>query len=1078
MIRKTFGILSIILFSGLCVSGQKDARLMRFPAIHGDNVVFSYAGDLYTVKKDGGIARKLTNDKGYEMFARFSPDGTQIAFTAQYDGNTEVYLIPTKGGVPKRITYSATLDRDDISDRMGPNNIVLTWTPDGKNVIFRSRMKSFNDFKGSLYKVPAEGGIPEQLPIPYGGFCSFNSDGSKLAFNAVFREFRTWKYYKGGMADDIRILDFKTKSVTNITKNPAQDIIPMWFGDKVYFLSDRDHTMNLFCYSMTSGETKKVTDFKEFDIKFPSAGVDAIVFENGGWIYYLDVATDKYTKIPVTIADDAIWCRNEWKDASKNITSASISPEGLRIAFSGRGDIYTVPVKEGVTYNLTKTPGIHERDVAWSPDGKTIAYISDESGEDEIYIIKEDGSGEPKKLTSDKDTYKYELIWSPDSRKLLWSDKLLRLRIVDVETAKTTTVATAKDWEFTDYCWAPDSKWIAWVSPERSDFGRIFIYNLQEKKEIAVTDSWYQSARPSFSDDGKYLYFSSNRDFHPMYSRTEWNFAYTDMAKVYFIALSKEAENPLSPENPEVGRNSRKPTKEAKDSVVAVKVDEDGLSDRIVCLPVDAGSYYHIEKIENKVYYIFRSSGDRSFVLKYFDLEKKKEENIGAVNGCEYSPDKKKMMIVSQRKYYVIDNPGGKVELKDNVDLSNMKVLTDLKQEWKQIYTESWRQMRDFFYDPKMHGVDWKAMYTKYLPLVEYAGNRLDLTYIIGELIGELNVGHAYTGGGDVIAQDRIDMGLLGATFIKDKSGYFKVTGILKGENWNEKLRSPFTEVGVNVNVGDFILAVNGVSLKEVTNIFQLLAGTAGKTVELRVNSVPDEKGARKELVVPVKDESQLYYLKWVRGNIERVNKATNGLVGYVHIPNMGAEGLNEFVKYFYPQLSKKALIVDDRGNGGGNVSPMIIERLIRHPVVMGMSRNATSRISPADMMPGPKVLLIDQYSASDGDLFPYRWKNMQLGPVIGVRSWGGVVGIRGSMPFIDGGTLSKPEFAHFDAEGNDWIIEGYGVDPDVVIENDAVKEFAGEDQQLDEAIRSILEEMKKNPPKDVKIPAFPNKSK
>ncbi|MFH0864792.1 MAG: PDZ domain-containing protein [Bacteroidota bacterium] len=1079
--RKIF-VFCLLLFSCFLLHAQYEARLLRFPAIHGNQIVFSYAGDLYTVDKAGGTARKLTSDVGYEMFARFSPDGKKIAFTGQYDGNTEVYSIPAEGGVPERLTYTATLGRDDVSDRMGPNNIVMTWKDDS-TIVYRSRKQSFNDFKGQLFTVTTSGGISNELPLPCGGFCSYSSDKSKLAYNRVFREFRTWKYYKGGMADDIWIYDFATKKTDSITNNDAQDIMPMWVGDKIYFISDRDRTMNLFCYDMLTKETKKLTTFSEYDIKFPSQGDNSIVFENGGYIYVFDLTTQKAEKITITIADDQVTGRNELKDASKFINSSSISPDGKRIAFDARGDIFSVPAKSGITRDLTQTSGVHERNVEWSPDGKYLAYISDSTGEDEIYIIPQDGDGEAVQTTKNSDTYKYSLKWSPDSKKIMWADKKLKLQYVDTDTKKVTEVDYDKDWEFSEYTWSPDSKWIAYTRPFKEGMNKIYLYEVGSASKCEVTDGWYESGSPSFSNDGKYLYFTSNRDFNPTYSWTEWNHAYTDMSKIYFVTLSQSTPNPLKAENDEVTVKSETKTDNTdKDkSTDATKtdsaVDTTGIKDRIVALTIDAGNYWNITVINDQVYYMNKKDKDAS-ALKVFDLTEKKEIKLGECSAYEVSYDKKKMLVSKDDIYYVIDLPKSNIEFINNVNLADMKIWVDQKAEWKEIFDESWRQMRDFFYDPDMHDVNWIKIKEKYSPLVPYVNHRADLTYIIGEMIGELSIGHAYVGGGDLPEVTKIKTGLLGAELSKDaSSGYFKIDKILKGENWTTKARSPLTEVGVDIDEGEFIIEVNGKSTKDVKDIYELLVNTAGKQVELTVNKTAAETGSRKQIVVPIADEAELYYYNWVQENIKKVNEATGGEAGYIHIPDMGVDGLNEFVKHFYPQLSKKAVIIDDRGNGGGNVSPMIIERLAREVALMGMSRNTSPEKSPEAMIYGPKVCLIDNYSASDGDLFPYKFKKLGLGKLIGMRSWGGVIGIRGTLPLMDGGYLLKPEFGHYASDDKGWIIEGYGVDPDIEVDNDPAKEYSGEDEQLNAAIKQIMIELKtyKELPE---VPDFPDKTK
>jgi tricorn protease len=1084
MKKTLFALLTLIIFPYIYSSViAEEARLLRFPAMHGDQVVFTYAGELYTVERSGGVARKLTGHPGYNMFARFSPDGSQIAFTGQYDGNTEVYVMPSGGGVPKRLTFTATLGRDNLSDRMGPNNIVMTWK-DNDHIVFRSRKQSFNSFKGALFVVNVNGGLPEQIPVPEGGWISFSDDGQQFVYNRVFREFRTWKYYAGGMTDDIWLHDLNERTTVNLTDNESQDLFPMWVDDKVYFLSDRDGRMNLFVYDQITRQTRKLTHFGEFDIKFPSLGGDAIIFENGGYLNVFDLVTETVERIPIVIAEDMALSRNQRKDASKMIRSASLSPEGKRITFGGRGDVWSVPVKSGITRNLTQTSGVHERNVTWSPDGKYIAYVSDVSGNDEIYILQQDGREEPIRLTTNADTYKYGLRWSPDSEMIMWSDKMLRLQYVDINTGEVTIVDQAEAFEINQFDWSPDSRWVTFTRPETEHYSRIFLYNIENGEKFPVTDGWYASSGPSFCDQGKYLFFSSNRDFNPIYSRTEWNHAYTDMSRIYFVTLRRDVSSFLEPENDEVqianGDADADDESESSDDngELRIEVDREDIANRIDVLPVDVSNYYAINTVGNNIYYMKRSFGDSRSSLMMFNMDSREESTLAQINGYQISADQKKMLVADRGRYAVIDLPRSSFSVNDYVDLSNMKVWVDLKDEWVQIYNETWRQMRDFFYAPNMHGVDWEAMREKYRPLVDHVNNRLDLTYILGELVGELNVGHAYVGGGDVPDIERIPMGLLGAELSHHDSGYYRIDRILQGENWNSSRRSPLTELGVDVEEGEYIIAVNGHPTNEMKNIFEAMIGAAGQQVELRVNDSPREQGARDVIVVPVGDEADLYYYNWVQENIRKVSEATDGRVGYIHVPDMGAGGLNEFVKHFYPQLRKEALIIDVRGNGGGNVSPMLIERLSRELTGLSMSRNTAPSTRPREIHLGPKVCLIDKYSASDGDLFPFQFQKLGLGPLIGTTSWGGVVGIRGSLPFIDGGTLSKPEFAPYDIHGEDWIIEGIGVHPDIYVDNDPSLEFDGVDQQLNRGIQEALRLMEEYDQEIYPIPAYPDRSR
>ena len=1069
-------------------SAQQEARLLRFPAIYGDQVVFSYAGDLYSVSDNGGLARKLTTHIGYEVFPKFSPDGKYIAFTGQYDGNTEVFLIPGKGGTPKRLTYTATLNRDDVGDRMGPNNIVMEWTPDSKNIIYRSRRYTFNDFTGQLFTVPVEGGMSKEIPLSNGGFCTFSPDGKKLAFNWVFREFRTWKYYTGGMADDIRIFDFATGNVEKITDNINQDIFPMWIGDEIFFLSDRDRIMNMFVYNTLSKKTEKVTNFDEYDIKFPSKSKESIVFENGGYIYKFDVKTRKVGKLSITISDDNGADRSIMKDASKSITSVSPSTDGERVAISARGEIFNIPVKEGITRNLTNTSGVHERNSSWSPDGKYIAWISDASGEFEIWTQKSDGSEPPAQITKDQNTYLFRIQWSPDSKKILYNTKKNDLRYVDIQSKKITIADKSQKGPFYEAAWSPDSKWIAFARPEQG-FTLIRLYNLEAASVTDLTDKWYASGNPVFSQDGKYLFFVSERDFNPTYSRTEFNHAYLDMSRIYLITLAKDTPSPLAftddqvkitesaPAGPDNGKKPADTTK-PESEVKSIKVDIAGIRERVVSLPVQPANYGNLISVGDKIFYNMNSQQGGASGTKYYDLKEKKEVEVGQGLSLTLVPSGKKMLASQAGKYGIIPVPTGKADLKETISTDNMHVLVDMAEEWENIFNESWRQMRDFFYDPGMHGLDWKKIHDKYAPMLPYVNHRNDLTYLLGEMMGELSVGHAYINNGERPMPERIQTGLLGAKLSRDPSGFFKIDRILDGANWNQALVSPLKEIGVTANIGDFIIAINGTPVNKVDDIYELLVGQAGKLVEITINSKPEITGSHKAVVKPIASESALYYYNWVQNNTRKVSEATNGRVGYIHIPDMGVPGLNQFIEHYYPQLDKEALIIDDRGNGGGNVSPQIIERLMRTITYATMFTGYTvGDVNPGGTHVGPKVALCDKYSASDGDLFSYRFKYNKIGPLIGTRTWGGVVGYAGTIPCIDGGSIITPAYAPYAADGSGFIIEGHGVDPDIVIENDPHKEFLGQDDQLNKAIEVALELLKTQGKKVPPIPPFPDKS-
>src|SRR6266568_4346918 len=1068
---------SLSILAASAQSLPNTTRLLRFPTTNDRDIVFCYAGELY--------------------------------------------VMPAEGGTPKRLTSSATLGRDDVSDRMGPNNIVMAWENTKPLIVFRSRMKSFNDFIGSLFTVDLDAELPQQVPVPRGGFTSFSPDDSKMAFNRVFREFRTWKHYRGGMADDIWIHDFKTGATENLTNNQAQDICPMWGPDnKIYFISDRDGRMNLFVVDLASKATKQLTSFKDFDIKFPSIGKDSIVFEQAGYIWRYDLKSGQAMPLPIEIKEDLAIGRSTLVDASKHIESVNLAPDGERTIVVARGDIFSVPAKEGTPRNLTKTSNAHERDAVWSPDGKWIAYNSDVTGENELYVRAQDGKGDAVQLTSGADTYYYTAKWSPDSKKLLWSDRLQRLRFVDVTTKTVTQVDQDKWGEIEIFNWSPDSQWIGWGRPEENGLPRVSLYSLANKQQTAVTNNWYGSGEPIFSDDGKYLLLSSARDFKPSFGDEEFANIYRDMERVYLVTLAKETENPLAPKSDEVGKAEQKREKEkAKEAEekkpeekaagekkpeekkpeaakpkkpVVVKVDTDGIQNRIVGLEITPGNYRNIRMVDDRIFYLRRTAGDdvgedddngdgrdRKSHLCSYSLEDRKETVIGDVNDYQITFDGKKMLVKIKKDYAIIDLPKDKIETKDHEHkIEGLDMQLDRHAEWNQIYFECWRHMRDFFYSPTMNGVDWKAMRDKYAALVPFVNHRNDLTYLLGELIGELNSGHTYVAGGERPDTPRVKLGLLGAELSRETATRaYKIDRILPGENWDKHTRSPLTAVGVNVKAGDYILAINGTPVSSFANLYQALIGTADKQVILRVNSKPSDAGARDVTVVPTANEGPLYYLDWVQKNIDYVTKNTAGDVGYLHIPDMGRPGLNEFTKLYFPQIRKHALIVDVRGNGGGFVSPLVLERLRRAFVMVGIARNGMPQPDPAHAFMGPMVTLINEFSASDGDIFPFRFKTLGLGKLIGKRTWGGVVGIRNSLPLVDGGNFFKPEFALYSKDGKDWIIEGHGVDPDIVVDNDPAREFKGEDQQLDRAIQQIEEELKTKRYELPPAPPYPDRN-
>ena len=1090
-----------------------EARLLRFPAVGGGKIVFCYAGNLYAVDINGGRAVKLTSDVGYECFPKVSPDGKTVAFTAQYDGNTEVYTIPITGGVPKRLTYSALVDRDKVGERMGPNNIVMGWTPDGKQIVYRSKQWCFSGLRGQLCKVDAEGGLPELIPTTEGGFCSYSPDGKQLAMNRMFREFRTWKYYRGGQADDIWINTVGTTKLEKITDNDAQDIFPMWIGNEIYYLSDRDRTMNLFVYDTKTKQSRKVTSFTEYDCKFPAHSADGfVVFENGGYIYKYDVRKGAAEKVTIQLADDDVWSRTEYRGGNNlSINGYSLSPDGKRVLMVARGDIFSLPAEKGPVVNISQSPGSHEREAEWSPDGSRIAWFSDASGEYQIYTAPADNMADATCVTSFKDGYPSNLIWSPDGKKLYFSTLHWDVCELDLATKAVSRIIVGENAAIRGFTLSPDGAWAAYTTEMPNFFNAVYLFDLKARKSYPVTDRWYSASSPLFSRDGKYLFFTSSRDFRSQYSDVEWNASYTVSDYVFILPLAKDTPNPLVLENDEYdgkaapdngkagpggpggpgGPRPGGPDNAAGGSPATTKVDVDGLGQRVTTLPLPAGRYRLILADGDKLYYSsfggmmppagapapVGAGGRGGAAVKTFDLKTLQTGDGPADMPLTFTPDAKKALVRSEGKYKVVPFGGAPARGGGSVPVEEIDMMIDHEAEWAQIYDESWRITRDNFYVENMHGVDWNHMREKYGQMVPYVKHRDDLTYLIGEMLGELNIGHAYITSGESPKIPRIATGLLGAQYSKDKrTGAFKIEKIFRGADWDASLRSPLRAPGVDAKVGEYIVEVNGTPAKDLPDPGKALIGKAGKTVSLKIASSASGKDARTVYVKPVEDETNLAYYEWVQTNIEKVDKASNGEIGYIHIPDMSTEGLDMFTKLFYTQLDKKALIVDDRMNGGGNVSPMILERLQREVYRVNMYRNGGNQPVPNEAFYGPKVCLIDKYSSSDGDLFPYGFRQLGLGKLIGTRSWGGIVGITSSRQFVDGQDMRTPFFTSYSTEG-EWIIEGHGVDPDIVVDINPFEDWLGKDAQLEKAVEYLQGELKNYKPLPG-TPAAPDKSK
>lgn len=1062
-------------------------KLLRFPDIHGDRVVFCYAGDIWLANASGGTALRLTTHPGQEVFPKFSPDGKWIAFTGQYDGDEQVYVIPSRGGTPKQLTYYPA--RGPLPPRWGFDNQVYGWTPDGRSVLFRSMRYGWDLTDTRLYTVSTDGGLPEPLPMPVSGAGDYSPDGRRMVYSPLIRDFRTWKRYEGGWAEDLYIFDLTTHDTERVTKDVRTDRDPMWIGHTIYFDSDHDGTLNLYAWDTKTKKTEQLTHSTTFDVRWPSADTQKnIVYELGGQLHVFDTTDKSDREISIYVPNDGVASRPKHELVNNHIESWGLSPEGKRAVFVARGDVFTVPAEKGPTRNLTNSSGSHERWPAWSPDGKTIAFISDASGEDEVYVIDQGGEGKPRQITSNGHEMRYRPEWSPDGKWIAFSDKNGRLFIVNVKTQKITQVADEKSNGLNDYSWSPHGGYIAFSLSDENTFRSIYIYSVADARVHRITGETFNERSPVWDPDGNYLYYLADHMFQPQIGNYEWNYVVNRETGIYALALRTDVANPFPPESDEAvvtndgaaRKDKKKAKKEGKKK--PLRIDFDGLASRVSRVPVEEDNYYGLSATAGNILYVRggpfyygRSNGVKN-ELRIFSMKDRKARNVvtGIGRGYALSHDGKKVMARVSGQYKIFD---AKADAKGKpLSTKNMTAEVVPTREFVEIFNEVWRRYRDFFYAPNMHGYDWKAIGARYRALLPYVAHRADLNYVLGEMIAELTASHSYIVGGDYDIPKRPTSGLPGARFELDReAGRYRIATILPGQNEEPHYRSPLTEVGINVHEGDYVLAIDGVDLTANMNPYQLLLNKGNVPVEMTVNNRPEAKGAWNISYTPVRSEHSLAYLAWVLKNQRRVNEETNGRVGYIHVPDMGSNGIREFIKWYYPQIRKEGLIIDDRANGGGNVSQMLIERLRRTLLSVGYSRNNERPSTyPATVFVGHMVCLINETSASDGDIFPAMFREAGLGPLIGKRTWGGVTGISGHGPLIDGGTVYVPEYGFLSKEGK-WIIENHGVDPDIVVENDPKLVIEGHDPQLERGIKEVMKRIKEDPrslpPRPTKYP-------
>jgi len=1087
-ISKLFCVAVLAAVLIISVSASAQTKLLRFPDIHGDKVVFTYGGDLWTAAATGGTATRLTAHPGVEVFGKFSPDGKWIAFTGQYDGDEQVYVISASGGEPKQLTYYPA--RGPLTPRWGYDNQVYGWTNDGKSVVFKSMRDSWTLPVARLYTVPATGGPATPLPMPEAGSGAFSPDGSKMAYSPQSRDFRTEKRYGGGQANQLYIFDLKTLDAKKISDNPRPSRDPMWIGNTIYFNSDRDGHFNLYAYDLSGGKTAQVTTHKPWDVRWPSAGSDGrIVYELDGELHVFDTKAKKDAAISINVPDDGLARRPSRIPVASFIEDVSLSPKGERVLFCARGDIFTAPVEKGPTRNLTHSSGAHDKWPRWSPDGSRIAFISDKTGEEEVWAIGQDGTTPPEQLTSGGKAFRYAPEWAPDGKRIAFGDKDGKIWILTLADKKLTEIVDSKRGQIRDYAWSPRGNHLAFSMPNENSFNSVWIWSAGDGQLHRVTEESFNANGPAWDPQGNYLYYVSDREFAPLISSFEFNYATNRTTGIFAVALRKDVKSPFPPESDEVTitkEEGDKPKEPEKKDAAAPKpsadlvIDFDGLGLRVAKVPVEASNYNGIAVKTGHLLYSVGSAfyygrqGERPPSLRIYSIKDRKETMlVDDIRGWVLSDDGSKVLV---------GGPGGTFGMYDAtpqgdksrkpVSTAGLAVDRVPAEEWNQIFNEAWRRYRDFFYVPNMHGYDWEALREQYKPLLKYAAHRSDLNFIIGEMIAELTVQHAYIEGGDFQIPPRPRVALPGARFELDqKAGRFKIAKIFPGQNEEDIYRSPLTEIGVNVSVGDYVLAINGEELTAADDPYRLLRNKADSPVQLTVNKEPTMTGSRTVSYRPITNESDLIYMDWVSANRRRVSEMTGGRVGYIHIPDMGAPGIREFIKWYYSQSVKEGLVVDVRANGGGNVSQMLIERLRRKVLALNYSRTVEEASPyPGGVVIGPMAALLNENSASDGDIFPAMFKEAGLGPLIGKRSWGGVIGIGNRGTLIDGGTIFVPESAFASAKGQ-WIIEGYGVDPDIEVENDPKSLIEGKDPQLERAVAEIMKKLKD---KSVKLPPRP----
>ncbi|MGI8638646.1 MAG: S41 family peptidase [Pyrinomonadaceae bacterium] len=1080
-------ILNVLILFAVCVSSyaQSDKpMLFRQPTMNKTEIVFVFAGDLWKVERSGGAAERLTSGTGSESNPMFSPDGNRIAFTGEYDGNVDAFVIPAGGGEPRRITYHPG------------NDSVIGWTPDGKSVVFLSTRGTGMPLP-KMYTMPVSGeGLPTELPFPMaGGIASFSPDGSHIAYMPLGAAFAQWKMYRGGRTTKIWIGNLSDSSVEEIPRQNSNDFTPLWMGDKIYFLSDRSgKNVTLYSYDTKTKKVAEAVNNTGLDLKTASAGPDGIVYEQFGSINVYNPTSGKANKVNITLSGDLPQVRPRYEKVAPRVQNVAISPAGARAVFEARGEIISVPVEKGNARNLTNTPGVAERDPAWSPDGRWIAYFSDESGEYALHLRDQTGMGEVKKISLGNPSYFYSPKFSPDSKKILLSDKRLNIWYLDIEKGRTVKVDTntyENPFPVLDPDWSPDSRWIVYTKQLRNRLGVVHVYSLDTNKATPITDGLSDARYAAFDKNGKYLYFTASTDNGPT---TGWldmsSYSFQTTRSVYAVVLKNTDPSPLSPESDEEKIQEQKPetpkTPGAKPEPVAVTIDLENIKQRIVALPLPARDYRGLVTGKAGTFFLLENvptSGTSATpqtgaAVHRFDMDKRKAEKIlDGVTQFDVSANGEKMLFGQSPGRYTIASTVTPMKPGEGVlNVGDMEVLVDPRAEWKQMYHEVWRIQRDFFYDPNFHGLNIKAAEEKYRPYLDNLASRADLNYLFQEMLGNMTVGHHNSGGGDSPQPTRYSGGLLGADYTI-KNGRYRFAKIYDGENWNPGLFAPLTQPGVNVKEGEYLIAVNGREVKASDNIYSFFQQTAGRQIIIKVSANADGKNAREVTVVPVASENGLRNLAWIEGNRRKVSELSGNKLAYIYLPNTGGAGYTNFNRYYFAQIDKEGAVIDERFNGGGSAADYIIDYMRRPLMNYWSTREGEDFTTPVSSIYGPKTMIVNEYAGSGGDLMPWLFKQAKVGTLVGKRTWGGLVGIYNYPVLIDGGSVTAPRVAFRNAQG-ELDIENKGVAPDVEVDLDPKLWRQGHDIQLEKAVEVTLSEVQKTPLRKITKGAFPNYQK